>query len=386
MVASFLEKIRMFDVHRRLLGADGPGAAPEAGIVDTQILEETGVVARTTEELEQLGRIAQASIQLASMGPRLARLGAEMKEQADAQSRRAAAIASTMEGLARDLERAVTELRASSEQVGDALATVSNIAAHTRIISLNASIEAARAGAHGRAFAVVVEEVQRLADNTGSTTRAIEDRMHDMKGSIVRVAAVAGGAGSGEGVRNVQEVNADVHGMADSAKDQLEGVARLHALGDSMRELTESLLMSVGRFRFDAHRQAALELGALPSLLLEAPLQRSRCERLLEGWLARHPAFELVYLTDETGRQIVDNLARRGDSIVHDRSGLDQDWSQRPWYLDALGHSDLRCTDIYRSSATGDFCFTVAVALRNETGDALGVLAADVNFQRLLAR
>ncbi len=386
MVASFLEKFRMFDVNRRLLGADGRGAAPDTGFAGAQIQESAPGAASASEELEQLGRIAQASIQLASMGPRLARLGAEMKEQADAQSRRAAAIAATMEGLASDLERAVSELRASSAQVGDALATVSNIAAHTRIISLNASIEAARAGAHGRAFAVVVEEVQRLADNTGSTTRAIEDRMHEMHGSIVRVAAVAGGAGGDEGVRNVQEVNADVHGMADSARDQLEGVARLHSLGDSMRELTEALLLSVGRFRFDAHRQAALELGSLPSQLLEGPLRRDRCERLLEGWLARHPAFELVYLTDANGRQFVDNLVRDGDAIVHDRSGLNQDWSQRPWYLDALGHTGLVCTDIYRSSATGDFCFTVAAALRNETGDLLGVLAADVNFQRLLTR
>ena len=147
----------MFDVNRRLLGADGRGTTPDTGMVGSQIQESASGAAPASGELEHLGRIAQASSQLASMGPRLARLGAEMKEQTDAQSRRAAAIAATMEGIASDLERAVLELRASSEQVGDALATVSNIAAHTRIISLNASIEAARAGAHGRAFAVVVE-------------------------------------------------------------------------------------------------------------------------------------------------------------------------------------------------------------------------------------
>ena len=390
MVSALLEKVRMFDMSHRLFGTAGPEAPASFEVSELQTASDSPGDTRLGEDdLEQLAQIAHSSIRIASLGPRLAALGAQMKEQADAQSRRAAAIANTMEGLTRNLENAVAELRASSSQVDQALATVSRIAAHTRIISLNASIEAARAGAQGRAFAVVVEEVQRLADNTGSTTRAIEGRMHDMQASIVRVATVAGGAqaaASSDGVRSVESVNSEVHGMARSARDQLSGVQELHTLGDSVNALAESLLLSVGRFRFDAHRRAALELGVLPGQLLDGPLERGRCERLLEGWLARHPAFELVYLTDKDGRQFVDNLARQDGSVVHDPSGLNRDWSQRPWLLAALEHSGLHCTDIYRSSATGDFCFTVAVALRNENAALLGVLAADVNFQRLLAK
>src|SRR5665213_2038373 len=94
----------------------------------------------------RLGRIAQAAIELAALGPRLAGVAAEMETQARTQASRAVKIASTMGGLARDLEKAVAELRASSGHMHRALETVDHIADHTRLLSINASIEAARAG------------------------------------------------------------------------------------------------------------------------------------------------------------------------------------------------------------------------------------------------
>jgi len=381
MVAELLHRTRQKLLRSRTRSSTAPAAVapdPPSGLEQRDIGPEAP---------EQLDRIAYASVQLAALGPRLATLGAEMETQAQAQARRAATIAETMERLTLDLERAVAELRESSGQVGAALATVARIADHTRILSINASIEAARAGEQGRAFAVVVDEVHRLADRTGETTHLIEDRVQEMQSSIVRVAAVTGDHTTDtklEEARTAEAVNGQVHGMAHSAERQLEGAKSLHALGDHARELAEQLLLSVGVFRFAAHARAECDVERLLPELVTGISERDRLERKLAGWLQQHDYFELVYFTGANGRQIVDNIGWRAGRVAHDPAGFGRDWTQRPWYREALRCSGVCSTDIYRSTATGDFCFTVAVALRGADGAVGGVLAADVNFQRLL--
>ena len=66
--------------------------------------------------------------------------------------------------------------------------------------------------------------------------------------------------------------------------------------------------------------------------------------------------------------------------------GYGRDWSRRSWFEEAVRlNGAVHVSDIYRSSATSDFCFTVSVAVRNGAGTIMAVLAADVNFQTLVA-
>jgi methyl-accepting chemotaxis protein len=139
--------------------------------------------------LPDIDPLAKTAIRLADLGPRLAELASTAAEQAEAQERYATDMAATMGRLGDALEHALAELRGSSGAVGEALSTVSEIAAHTRILSLNASIEAARAGEQGRAFAVVVDEVRGLANRTGETTHAISARMGAMEDRLGQVEA-----------------------------------------------------------------------------------------------------------------------------------------------------------------------------------------------------
>jgi hypothetical protein len=92
----------------------------------------------------------------------------------------------------------------------------------------------------------------------------------------------------------------------------------------------------------------------------------------------------LLYITDGQGRQYVDNITSQDGRVIHDPAGYDRDWSRRPWYLDAIGNNGIHSTDIYRSTATGDFCFTVAYAFRDARENVRGVIGADVNFKRLI--
>ncbi len=340
-----------------------------------------------------LVQIATAAIQLGALGPELARLAHDMAGQSTDQASLAKRVADNMRQLTAHLEEATLQMRGASADVEAALGTVSRIAQHTKIIAINATIEAARAGAHGVAFGVVVEEVQRLAERTSTTTAEIEARVRELQSSITRVSAmttdteqtrIAGGS-LGVDSSSVAEANTRIQEVADAARRQLTTIGRVKDMSGSVKGVTDTLVLAVGTFRFAAHARAERELGALVREIGPLPFERAKLEPVIERWIGEHPHFELAYLTGPTGRQIVDNIKCRKGAVTHDSLGLNRDWSNRPWYREAIGHRNAQSTDVYRSAATGDFCFTIAAAIRDKADQLRGVLAADVNFQDLLA-
>ena len=141
----------------------------------------------------------------------------------------------------------VTDLGERSSEIGKIVATIDDIAAQTNLLALNAAIEAARAGEQGRGFAVVADEVRKLAERSSAATKEIADLVSGTQ-SGVREAVSAMQQGSSE-VEAGYKLATDAGGALDDILTRSQNVKKQvaeismasQALKDLSREMVETI-------------------------------------------------------------------------------------------------------------------------------------------------
>ena len=186
----------------------------------------------------------------------------------------------------RETSQVITTLGNRSHEVGNIINVIDDIASQTNLLALNAAIEAARAGEQGRGFAVVADEVRKLAEKTTKATKEIEDMIKmiqqdteealssmnnetkaveegvkftkdagtALKGIMKEVLEVTNtiqqiAAATEEQSAAADEISGDVEAVADLSKEASTGARQIGSASQEVAELASNLLSTVESFK-----------------------------------------------------------------------------------------------------------------------------------------
>ncbi len=134
-----------------------------------------------------------------------------------------------IKGAVSDSSKVISELDEKSKQIGEIVSLITSIADQTNLLALNAAIEAARAGEHGRGFAVVADEVRKLAEDSGNAAKQIAKLIHEMQD------------GTRNAVTSMNLGTKEVATGADSLERSVESIQKVVEAGDSIVKMVQDI-------------------------------------------------------------------------------------------------------------------------------------------------
>jgi methyl-accepting chemotaxis protein len=201
------------------------------------VRQAAAVTERIIAAIHEMARGAQASAHSSAQTVEAARLGVQT-------------VAETVQGMQTVKSKVgvsaarVQEMGERSSQIGAIVETIDEIAGQTNLLALNAAIEAARAGEQGRGFAVVADEVRKLAERSAAATREIAELIKGIQQTVAEAVQAMeegaqeverGAARAGDAGQALNTILVAVEGAQQTAAAAAKSAQEIGALSDELK-------------------------------------------------------------------------------------------------------------------------------------------------------
>ncbi len=272
---------------RTLVGAINVTAgqvAAEAAATQENALQLTAASDRQAQEINVAGTaVTEMAQSIEQVSLNAIESSSVAKQSVDIAKKGAQTVQGTIQGMEtireqiQETSKRIKRLGESSQEIGEIVALINDIADQTSILALNASIQAAMAGEAGRGFSVVADEVQRLSERVGNSTKQIESlvkaiqtdtseaviSMEKSTSDVVLGARLAQDAG--KSLAEIETVsinlNALIEGISIASRQQSSTAGKVSRIMELIQDITTQTSQGT--------RQAATSIGQLTGMAAE---------------------------------------------------------------------------------------------------------------------
>ncbi len=225
LVATINDTAMQLDAAARQTQAAAGHLAKASVAQSRQVAAATDAVGAMAASIEEVSGNAERSADVA-------------RHAVDVAHKGGAAVRRTIDGMntirenIQDTSKRIKRLGESSQEIGNIVELINDIAEQTNILALNASIQASMAGESGRGFAVVADEVQRLAERAGHATRQIEVLVRTIQSD------------TNEAVVSMERTTTDVVGGALLAENAGAALGEIEDVSNQIAQLVQNISAS----------------------------------------------------------------------------------------------------------------------------------------------
>ena len=209
--------------------------------------EQSAAIAQTTTTVDELKTIAEQSVSRAQEVAGASQRTVEVSRTGQQAVADSIASMHEIKGRVEGIAENILALSEQTQQIGEIIATVGDIAAQSNILALNASVEAARAGEAGKGFAVVAVEVRNLAEQSRQATAQVKAILSDIQRATnaTVMATEEGTKGVDVGVRLAAQAQESIEQLAGVIDESAQAAAQMVAGGRQQAAGVEQVAMAM---------------------------------------------------------------------------------------------------------------------------------------------